>query len=81
MTGVGIFDGDLLIVDRSITPRTGHIVVAVIDGEMVVKRLQRQQGRWWLIPEAPEHPEFKPMAMGEGSEIWGVVKNSIRDLS
>jgi|TARA_R110000796_G_scaffold9761_1_gene33145 DNA polymerase V len=51
MTGAGIFDGDLLIVDRSITPRSGQIVVAVLAGDMTVKRLRRRDGRWWLIPE------------------------------
>jgi DNA polymerase V len=81
MTGAGIFDGDLLIVDRSITPRTGQIVVAIQQGDMVVKWLKRRQGTWWLLPDAPDHPEFHATPMVEGSEIWGVVKNVIRNLS
>jgi len=81
MTEAGIFDGDLLVVDRSLKPRSGQIVVAVTDGEMVVKRLKRKAGRWWLIPEAQDNSAFRATAMGEGSEIWGVVKNVIRNLS
>jgi len=41
MTGVGIFPGDLLIVDRSLTPTSGKIVIAVLNGEMTVKRLEK----------------------------------------
>lgn len=81
MTGAGIFDGDLLVVDRSITPATGHIVVAVHGGEMLVKRLTRRKKQWWLVPEAPNHPEFVPLPMVEGSEVWGVVKNVVRRLA
>ena len=85
MTGAGIFDGDLLIVDRSITPRPGQIVVAVLAGGMTVKRLRRRDGRWWLIPEGQGHdmlPDgFAAVEMGEDSEIWGVVKNVVRCLS
>src|SRR5699024_10951718 len=39
MQGAGIYDGDELIVDRSIEPRDGHVVIAIVDGEMTVKRL------------------------------------------
>tara|TARA_R110001592_G_scaffold155195_2_gene384885 strand:- start:5080 stop:5520 length:441 start_codon:yes stop_codon:yes gene_type:complete len=81
MSGAGIFDGDLLIVDRSLKSRSGQIVVAVMAGEMVVKRLRLKGGRWWLVPEAPEHDEFKAVEMGEDSEIWGVVKNVVRCLT
>jgi len=80
MSGAGIFENDLLVVDRSIKPASGQIVVAVQDGDMVVKRLKKHRGVWWLFPEAPDHPEFSPSPMGEGSEIWGVVKNVIRNL-
>lgn len=77
MIGAGIFDGDLLIVDRSITPRSGHIVIATVYGEFTVKRLIRGHGGEWRL-EA-ENSGFPPMNLPEDSEIWGVVKNSIRD--
>ena len=77
MTGAGIFDGDLLIVDRSIVPKPGHIVIAAIFGEFTVKRLVRGHGGRWRL-EA-ENPGYPPMDLPEDSEIWGVVRNSIRD--
>lgn len=76
MTGAGIYPGDLLIVDRSIAPRHNHIVIAIIHGEMTLKRLIRQNGRYFLKADNPAYPGF---AVTESTEIWGVVKNSIRD--
>lgn len=81
MTGAGIFDGDLLVVDRSIKASSGQIVVAVCDGDMLVKRLERRKDQWWLVPDSPDHGHFAAMPMGENSEVWGVVKNVIRNLS
>jgi DNA polymerase V len=77
MTGVGIHDGDLLVVDRALEPKSGAIVVAVIDGELTVKRLRIDDGRVWLMPENPAYP---PLEIKEGSElvIWGVVAHSVR---
>jgi len=85
MSGAGIYDGDLLIVDRSIKPRSGQIVVAASAGDMVVKRLRSKAGRWWLVPETQDQggndETYKAVEMGEGEEIWGVVKNVVRCLS
>jgi len=75
MTGAGIDDGDLLIIDRSREARHGHIVIAVAYGEMTVKRLERRGPRWWLIPA---NAEFPPMALPEDGEIWGVVAHTIK---
>lgn len=77
MTGAGIYNGDLLIVDRSIEARQGHIVIAVIQGELTVKRLKKDRGGWILMPENPDYPAI-PMA--EETQIWGVVRNAIRHL-
>ena len=49
MRGAGIFDGDLLVIDRGITPQPDDIVIAVIHGELTVKRLERQGSSWQLI--------------------------------
>lgn len=79
MTGAGIFDGDLLVVDRAVSPEAGRIVVAAINGELVVKRLKLDDGRVWLISE---NPDYAAIEMTEGMEfvIWGVVTNAIHAL-
>jgi DNA polymerase V len=79
MINAGIHHGDMLVVDRSIEPTDGAIVIAVVNGELTVKRLKKNAGRVWLMPE---NPDFKPMEITEEMEVivWGVVKNSIHDL-
>lgn len=72
MTGAGIFDGDLLVVDRSLEPREGDIVIAILDDELLVKRLVRRRGRTMLRAENPAYPDFIPQE-GEELVIWGVV--------
>ena len=59
MVGAGIHSGDLLIVDRSINPVDGRIVIAIIDGELTVKRLSQQHGKVRLISENPNYPTIK----------------------
>ena len=77
MTGAGIRDGDLLVVDRSREAKSGAIVVAVVDGELTVKRLR--VGRDGVRLEA-ENPAYRPIVVREGAEltIWGVVAHAIR---
>lgn len=79
MVGAGIFDGDTLVVDRSIEPKSGHVVVAVVDGELTVKRLSMHRGRTRLLPE---NPEFQPIEFRDGQElqVWGVVTNAIHPI-
>lgn len=76
MMRAGIFDGDELVVDRSVTPEDGHVVVAVIDGEFTVKRL-RLTGAGVVL--SPENPAFPNIQIAELSElrIWGVVIRSL----
>ena len=77
MTGAGILSGDLLIVDRSVESRSGHIVIAVISGELTVKRLIKGRHGWLL---KAEHPDYPPTKIGPDAEcsIWGVVTGSLR---
>ncbi len=77
MAGAGITDKDILIVDRSIEPTHGKIVIAVLDGELTVKRLYRKNGKILLRPESPN---FKPIEIKCESDlqIWGVVTNVIK---
>lgn len=77
MVGAGIFDGDLLVVDKSLSPSSGDIVIAVMDGELTVKRLIRMGDRVIL---RPENPRFKDIELQEGQElqVWGVVTSSVK---
>ncbi len=79
MTGAGIQDGDLLVVDRSLTPTHRSVVIAVVDGEFTVKRLYKRAGRIRLLAE---NPEFAPIEFQEGQElqIWGIVTSVVHKL-
>ncbi|WP_243359053.1 LexA family protein [Fundidesulfovibrio terrae] len=80
MRGAGIATGDLLVVDRSVTPRPGHVVVAAVDGDLTVKRLKRL-GRTLAL--AAENPDFAPIPITDerAVEIWGVATHVIRKLT
>lgn len=72
MIGAGICDGDILVVDRSIPPQHGDIIIAAIDGEFTVKRLHRKGGNVFLCPENPAYPS-RLLTAEEQSEFFGVV--------
>ena len=76
MRDAGIFDGDLLVVDRAIAPQAGDIVIAVLHGELTVKHLKKSNGALVLCAE---NPAFSDIALDDpGCEAWGVVTHSIR---
>jgi DNA polymerase V len=77
MIGAGIFDGDLLVVDKSRTPVSGDIVIAQVDGDLTVKRLIT---RGDTITLKPENPRFKEIEFKDGQElqVWGVVTSSTK---
>ncbi|UKJ74448.1 LexA family protein [Azospirillum brasilense] len=79
MTRAGIHDGDLAIVDRSLTARHDDVVVAVLDGELVCKRLLIRGRRIYLIPETDD-PSYRPTEVTDrsGFEVWGVVTSTVR---
>lgn len=77
MTGIGIFHNDKLFVDMSIEARDGHIVLAFIDGELIIRRLRYQNGKPCLYPENPDFPVREPTDM-ENFSIEGVVVSSGR---
>lgn len=79
MEGAGIFDGDKLIVDRSIEPRDGHIVVAVVDGEMTVKRLRVTDSGVVLQAENATHPDVRVPELS-ALLIWGVATTCLHAL-
>lgn len=76
MKDAGILDGDILVVDKSIDPQDGKIVIAALDGELTVKRLSIKSTGTWLVPENDNYP---PIAVKEESDIviWGVVTATI----
>ena len=76
MVEAGIFDGDVLVVDRALLPRHRHIVVAVVDGDFTVKRLYQLNGRIKLQAANPTFPDIVPKD-GQQLEVWGVVTASI----
>lgn len=80
MINAGIYENDILIVDRSIPPSNGKIVIAAIDGQLTVKRLQKQKNGEFIL--MPENPEFEPIIVSKESEsvIWGVVTNVIHHV-
>ncbi|MBP4049704.1 translesion error-prone DNA polymerase V autoproteolytic subunit [Chromobacterium violaceum] len=79
MQGAGIHDGDLLLVERSREPRSGKVVVAALNGELTVKRLERGPAGVRLLPE---NPAYQPIDVPEDSSfhIWGVVTNVIHKV-
>ncbi len=79
MEGAGIFSGDVLVVDRSVDAKNEKIVVAAVNGEMLVKRLSKLKGVQVLLSE---NDTYSPIALGEDEEcfIWGVVVGSVRQF-
>jgi DNA polymerase V len=79
MVEAGIFDNDIMVVDRAIKPRHNHIVVAVVDGDFTVKRLYQRLGRIKLKAANPTFADIVPKD-GQTLEIWGVVTSSIKQF-
>jgi DNA polymerase V len=79
MTGAGIHNGDILVVDRSIEPKDKKVVIANFNGELTVKRIRIRRGK---ISLEPENENYKPQEINEDMEfeIWGVVTNVIHSV-
>lgn len=76
MTGIGMNEGDELLIDRSIEAGHGHIVIAVLSGEFIVKRLQSLGGVVKLVPENSRYP-IVVLKDGQGLVVWGVVTRNL----
>ena len=76
MINSGIFDGDLMIVDRSLEVKSNSIVVAVINGEFTVKKIKKDSGNIYLIPD---NKNYKPILLENSMDfqIWGIVTHTI----
>ncbi len=77
MVGAGIYDGDVLVVNRALEARSGQIVVAYVDGGMTVKRLQVSSDGVWLQPENPDYRAFR---VTESLHVWGVATHNLHQL-
>ena len=79
MINAGIHHGDIIVVDRSVQPAHRSIVVAVVDGELTVKRLITRSG---IAELHAENPKYAPICLQEGQEltIWGVVTSSVHQV-
>ena len=79
MIGAGLDDGDLLVIDRSLSPENGKIAVCLVDGEFTVKRIKKEKNKLYLMPE---NKKYKPIELKEENEliIWGVVEYVIKKV-
>jgi DNA polymerase V len=79
MIGAGIHPGDILVVDRALEPQDSNVVIAVIDGELTVKRISQRLGKLFLVPD---NQAYEPLEIVETMEfeVWGVVTSVIHSL-
>jgi len=77
MCDVGIYEGSILVVDKSIEPADGNTVVAIVNGDFLVKIYKIQGNRHVLMAA---NKNYAPIVMGEGGYIWGVATNCINEL-
>lgn len=79
MKDAGIYDGDLLVIDKSLEPIDGKIAVCYIDGEFTLKRIKLTINGLWLMPE---NKNYKPIKIEEHNDlkIWGVVTHVIKSV-
>ncbi len=75
MIDAGIFEGDLVVVERGKEPKVGDIVVGILDGEFTIKRLKRDKGKYYLQAENPEYPDMYAL---EELTVSGIVISVIR---
>ena len=79
MLDAGIHDGDILVVDKSMTATDGRVVIVALDGQFTVKTLEKKRGKIRLIPA---NPEFAPIEIKDEQElqVWGVVTSVIHQF-
>lgn len=80
MTGAGIFNGDVVIVDRSFKAASGKVVIATLNGEMLIRRLEKTLNKIRLVPETPKLSPIDVDISGAEFSIWGVVTYVIHSL-
>ena len=77
MNGAGIYDGDIVIVDRSLKAVSGKVVIAMLNGEMLMRRLEKTFNKMRLIPETPRLAPIEVDVSCDSFSIWGIVTYTI----
>lgn len=77
MQDIGIEDGDLLVIDKSLPPQDGSIAVCFIDGEFTLKKIKTEKGKLWLMPA---NKKYSPILVTEDNHflVWGIVTYTIK---
>jgi DNA polymerase V len=73
MTGAGIYDGDVVIVDRAVKPMSGRVIIAALNGEMLIRRFEKTFNKVRLLPETPRLSAIDVDPLNSEFLIWGVV--------
>jgi DNA polymerase V len=80
MIGAGIFSGDVVIVDRSVKAANGKVVIASLNGEMLIRRLEKTFNKIRLVPETSRLSPIEVDLSGSEFSVWGVVTYVIHSL-
>ncbi len=73
MQNAGIFEGDVVIIDRSLSPISGKVVIANLNGELLIRRLEKTMNKVRLVPETPKLSAIEIDPSCNDFSIWGVV--------
>ena len=79
MIGAGLDDGDLLVIDRSLSPENGKIAICFIDGDFTVKRIKKERDKLYLIPENKNYKKIR-IKKEDTLLIWGIVTFVIKKI-
>nr|MDQ2721208.1 S24 family peptidase [Bacteroidota bacterium] len=75
----GIFQGDVVIIDRSLSPKSGKVVIANLNGELLIRRLEKIMNKVRLVPETDRLSAIEVDASCNDFSIWGVVTYVIHE--
>jgi DNA polymerase V len=81
MIGAGIFDGDIVIVDRSIKAANGRVVIATLNGEMLIRRFEKTLNKIRLLPETNKLSPIDVDTSAAEFSVWGVVTYTVHPLA
>lgn len=79
MRDVGIYSDDIVVIDRSLTPKNGDIIVASFDGNLLIKRFSKEHNQFYLTSENSKYHPIKVNSVNN-FEVWGVVTHSLKTI-